>query len=169
MGHSRDLMSAMRLCHCLLAEGSVLERVRRSQPDLLDEHILHAAMLCTEAGRSALRKIYKEYLAIGASFDLPMIVLTPTWRASRSRLRAAGFSDDCDVNRDAVLFLRDVCAEYGSYSSEVFVGGLLACANDAYRPEETLTRCQAEEYHAPQAAALAEAGVDFLLAATLPA
>jgi homocysteine S-methyltransferase len=85
------------------------------------------------------------------------------------RLREAGFRDDRDVNGDAVRFIRTVVAEYGTYAAEVYLGGLMACANDAYRPEQALPRQAAMDYHAPQAEALARAGVDFILAATLPA
>jgi homocysteine S-methyltransferase len=46
---------------------------------------------------------------------------------------------------------------------------MLGPAGDAYRPQEALPAPEAEVYHAFQARALAEAGVDFLIAATLPA
>ena len=164
-----DFLYAARTHPYLLAEGAVLERVRRSRPELLDPHVLNASMVYSEDSRQVLKAIYKEYLAIGAAYDLPMIILAPTWRASQARLKAAGFSDTQDVNGDCVRFVREIVAEYGSYASEVYVGGLIACANDAYKPQETLTRQAAAEYHAFHAEALANAGVDFIMAATLPA
>jgi homocysteine S-methyltransferase len=45
----------------------------------------------------------------------------------------------------------------------------MSCRGDAYRPEEALSPAEAAEFHSWQAEALAAAGVDFLLASTLPA
>jgi len=46
---------------------------------------------------------------------------------------------------------------------------MMTCRGDAYRPEEALTESDAADFHKPQAAMLAESGVDYLMAATLPA
>ena len=45
----------------------------------------------------------------------------------------------------------------------------MSCRGDAYNQAEALSAEDAHEFHSWQAAMLAEAGVDFLLAATLPA
>jgi S-methylmethionine-dependent homocysteine/selenocysteine methylase len=50
----------------------------------------------------------------------------------------------------------------------VFLGGLMGSHQDCYRPDLAPDEDTAERYHIWQAAKLAEAGVDFLLAATLP-
>lgn len=165
----RDLLTCLKEQRYVLAEGAVIERVRRSHSELLDPHVENAAMIYSDAGRRVLGTMYREYLSIGASFHLPMIVFAPTWRASQTRLQDAGFSAGHDVNGDGVRFLRGIAAEYGSSANDVFVGGLMACANDAYRPEQTLTRKEAVAHHALQAQALAKAQVDFIWAATLPA
>jgi homocysteine S-methyltransferase len=45
---------------------------------------------------------------------------------------------------------------------------MLGCAGDAYRPETGLPEKEATDFHRPQTQALAAAGADCLLAATLP-
>jgi homocysteine S-methyltransferase len=45
----------------------------------------------------------------------------------------------------------------------------MSCRGDAYKPAEAMPESEAATFHAWQAEALAAAGVDFLLAATLPA
>jgi len=45
----------------------------------------------------------------------------------------------------------------------------MSCRGDAYSPSEALSAEEARTFHAWQAGKLADAGVDFLLAATLPA
>jgi homocysteine S-methyltransferase len=73
------------------------------------------------------------------------------------------------VNGDNVRFLDSLRQSYGGYGDKVVICGLMSCRGDAYNPAEALEVGEAREFHAWQAGQLAEAGVDFLLAATLPA
>lgn len=160
-------LDAVQTAPVILTEGAIIERLRRDATVVLDPHVLHAGFLYAERGREALRRLYRQYLDIGSAFDLPMMVCTPTWRANPDRLRQAGLAHQ-DVNGDAVRFVASIRDEYGAYATRVFVGGLLGCAGDAYRPHEGLSADQAAAFHEAQARALAAAGADFLLAATLP-
>jgi homocysteine S-methyltransferase len=99
---------------------------------------------------------------------LPLLLSTPTWRAGRKRIAAAGY-EGSDVNGDNFRFLDALRTSYGLYAQKVVICGLLSCQGDAYNPDEALEIDVAHEFHAWQAMNLAEAGVDFLLAATLPA
>jgi homocysteine S-methyltransferase len=171
-----ELIESRRLA---LTEGAVIERLRRDASVRLDPHVLHAGMIYDEAGRAALGRIYRSYLDIGREFDLPMIVSPPTWRANPERLRAAGLADGIggdgetrrglDVNGDACRFLAEIRASYGAFAERIYIGGLMGCRGDAYDPCAGLSEREAAEFHRPQARALAAAGVDFLMAATLPA
>lgn len=152
----------------VLGEGAVIERLRRSASTQLDEHVVNSALIYQDAGRSALETICRQYLDIGQRYDLPLLLSTPTWRAGRERIAAAGLAGR-DLNGDNARFLFDLRDSYGDYARQVVVCGLMSCRGDAYRPAEAMTADTAAAYHAWQAEALAAAGVDFLLAATLPA
>jgi homocysteine S-methyltransferase len=152
----------------ILAEGAVIERLRRELSIPLDPHVLHAGFVYEARARAALGAVYRQYLDIGRRHALPMMVLTPTWRANPQRLARAGLAHR-DVNGDGVRFMAELVAQCGDYACQVILGGLMGCAGDAYRPQEALTARDAEVFHTPQALAFAEAGVDFLMAATLPA
>jgi len=151
----------------ILTEGALIERLRRDATVTLDPHLLHAGFIYDERGREALRRLYRQYLDIGVAFDLPMIVCTPTWRANPTRLQRAGLMNR-DVNGDGARFLAAIRGEYGAYAERVFIGGLVGCMGDAYKPDEGLSAADAAEFHGVQLRALATAGVDFLFAATLP-
>jgi homocysteine S-methyltransferase len=151
----------------LLLEGSVVERVRRGWPPLLDPVLMNAPMIYSAEGRKVLASIYREYLAAGRANGLPMLLLTPTWRADDGRLTTSPFAGR-DLGGDAVRFMADLRAELGIYGSRVLLGGLMGCRGDAYRPEEALARPEARMYHRPQAEALSRGGVDLLFASTLP-
>lgn len=153
----------------ILAEGAVLERLRRDASVTLDRHVLHTALIYSEGGQRRLGDIYREYIEVGRMFSLPIIMFTPTWRANTERLNAAGFEAAMDVNGDAVRFLTRLRDGYGEYGTRILIGGLLGCKGDAYVAREALSRDEAAQFHRFQIRALVKAGVDFLAAATLPA
>ena len=149
-----------------LTEGSVVERLRRDPRVQLDPHVAHAAFIYDECSARVMEEIYRQYLDIARDSGLPMMTLAPTWRANPERLRLAGLAGK-DVNGDAVRFLRRIRDRYQRCA--ISVGGLMGCRGDAYVPEQALTAEEAASFHRTQAAALAGAGADFLLAATMPA
>jgi homocysteine S-methyltransferase len=152
----------------ILGEGAVIERLRRSAGIQLDEQVVNSALIYQEAGRLALETICRQYLDIGLRYNLPLLLSSPTWRAGRDRIAAAGLAGR-DLNGDNVRFLTGLRDSYGDYARQVAVCGLMSCRGDAYKPAEAMNAEDAAEFHAWQAGALAAAGVDFLLAATLPA
>jgi len=153
---------------CILGEGAVIERLRRNNEVELDPHIVNSAFLYDKDKSAALSEIYRQYFDIGRKYHLPLVLSTPTWRASRERIKKAGY-EKLDVNGDNFRFLDKMRKSYGEYANKIVICGLLSCRGDAYNPSEALTSTDAYEFHAWQAHRLAEAGVDFLLAATLPA
>lgn len=153
----------------MLAEGSVIERLRRGGRCTLDPHAEHALLIYDAEGRKELERLWRGYADVGREFSLPMILLSPTWRANEERLRAAGHGDVEKVNRDGVRFLTELRSRYDDYAPCIFIGGLLGCRGDAYQPAEALSEHEAAHFHSRQARALADAETDFLMAATLPA
>ena len=153
---------------CILGEGAVIERLRRNSEFELDPHIVNSAFIYDEGQRSALSEIYRQYLDIGLKYNLPLLLSTPTWRASRERIEQAGY-EKMDVNADNFRFLDEIRKSYGEYADKIVICGLMSCRGNAYDQSEALTANEAHAFHTWQANRLAEAGVDFLLAATLPA
>jgi homocysteine S-methyltransferase len=153
---------------CILGEGAVIERLRRNSQFDLDPHIVNSAFIYDKDKRAALSGIYRQYLDIGLKYNLPLLLSTPTWRASRERIEKAGY-EKTDVNGDNFRFLDGIRKSYGHYANKIVICGLLSCRGDAYSQSEALTSNDAHEFHSWQANRLAETGVDFLLAATLPA
>jgi homocysteine S-methyltransferase len=153
----------------ILTEGAVIERLRRELSMDLDPHVLNTGLIYSPAGRSAMARIYGQYIRIAADYGLPILVAAPTWRANPERIEKASLDDVDTVNTDAVRFMRDVCRPFYNRQPPVIVGGLMACRGDAYKPQEALDARSAEAFHRPQARSLAAAGVDYIMAATLPA
>lgn len=151
----------------LLTEGSVFERLRRNPLVTFDENLAHAALVYDQKSAAALAEIHHEYFRIAANAGLPMMAFTDTWRASAERIACSRFCGR-NVNADCASLLCNVRERYSSVTP-IFVGGLIGCRGDAYKPAEALDKDAAFDFHAPQIEALGDTNVDFLFAATLPA
>ena len=153
---------------CIIGEGAVIERLRRNEQITLDPYLVNSAFIYEDTTRSALANICRQYLDIGCKFDLPILMSTPTWRSSRERIDKAGYTGK-DINGDNFRFLDKLRQSYGEYATKIVICGLMSCCGDAYNPADALRIHEARDFHRWQAERLAEAGVDCLLAATLPA
>lgn len=134
----------------ILGEGAVIERLRRMRGLGLDPFVVNSAFIYDDKKRMALEGICREYLDIGCQFELPILMSTPTWRASRERIAAAGL-EGTDLNGDNVAFLDELRNSYNGYFDKVLICGLMSCKGDAYYPTESLSVDEAAEYHAWQA------------------
>ena len=152
----------------IITEGSIIERLKREFNYPLDDSLSNALMIYDEAGKSLLEKIYREYLDIAESSDLPIMLLTPTWRTNSDRTKIANVNMKT-INTDAFLFVDTIRKSYGNFSEKIFIGGLTGCKGDAYKPEEALSENDSYHFHKEQMQILSDAGVDFLFASTLPA
>ena len=123
-------------------------------------------VLASDEGRAALAAYYDAYLTVAEARGLPIVLDTPTWRASSDWGARLGYSADqlADVNREAVAFLRNACA---GRSAPVLVSGAIGPRGDGYVASELMTTADAKRYHAPQVEALAGAGVDLVSAITM--
>ncbi|QEN14261.1 homocysteine S-methyltransferase family protein [Mycolicibacterium sp. ELW1] len=154
----------------VLTDGAIETRVMFETPVAMDPDVQVAGLLGDRQGEAALREIYRSYLDAAAATGVPLVIGTPTFRASVTYTRRAGLGD-----LEAVRRLNSAAATFhqelldGHTGPPVWVAGVLGPAGDAYRPAEAPSASAAFEYHRPQIDTLAEAGVDFLFAATFPA
>jgi len=163
-----EFVSSSKPTSFAISEGSMYERLRRHPSIEFDPYIYHASLIYSDTAIQTLEGIHREYIDVAQKYRLPIFTLTDTWRASGERISLSNFKDN-QVNQDNVHFLRGVCESYGETVQPIFLGGQIGPRGDAYKPEEALSKVDAESFHANQLSALAEAGVDFLYAATLPA
>jgi S-methylmethionine-dependent homocysteine/selenocysteine methylase len=150
----------------ILAEAAIVEPLRRSGRAELHPRLVHAPLVYDPRGRKELGGIYQSYIDVAQERRLPFLICTPTWRANRERLEESGYPTG--INGDAVAFLERIRERQGADGGEIRIGGTIGCRNDCYRPEEGLETDEAERFHQWQVDQLAQAGVDFLIAETLP-
>jgi len=149
-----------------LMEGAVIERVRREGGPALDPQVLNGGLIYDPEGRATLGEIHQSYIRAAEAAGLPIVIFTDTWRCSANSIAASQFQGR-PVNQDNARFLLELRTELAN-TTPVFVGGLLGPSGDAYKPNDSLSRQSAREFHRPQIEALARSGVDFLHLATAP-
>jgi homocysteine S-methyltransferase len=123
-------------------------------------------VLANDAGRAALAAYYEAYLTVAEQRGLPIVLDTPTWRASSDWGARLGYSAEqlADVNREAVAFVRAASA---GGTVRVLVSGAIGPRGDGYVAGELMSVADAQTYHAPQVEALATAGADLVSALTM--
>jgi homocysteine S-methyltransferase len=151
-----------------LSEGSIYERLRRHPAVTFDPDLAHAALLYDPQGALVLEQVHREYLDVGQRYGLAMFALTDTWRANQERIARSRFKG-APVNEDNARFLVRLRDSYGAVAQPIFVGGNVGPRGDAYKPAQALDAVRSERFHTPQLQALAQGGVEFLYASTLPA
>ena len=155
-------------------EAAVVERLRRAEGVSLHETLVNAPLIYHPASREAMAGIYSEYIDVALEADLPFLMCSPTWRCNSERVAACSDEASTDgrvptsINEDAVQFLKSVRAGYGASVDRLGIAGMMGCKGDCYTPEQSLSSEDAEAFHAWQVERLVGAGVDFLIAETLP-
>lgn len=152
----------------VLTDGGIETRIMFETSIKMDPDVQVASLVNDPDGREALRDIHLGYIGAAKSFGLPVILGTPTFRASpRYAAKARGrVKDTAGLNRDAAALMLEIRDEAGY--EPVCIAGVIGPSGDAYLPEQALTGEDAVRYHREQAEALAAAGVDFLFAPTFP-
>jgi S-methylmethionine-dependent homocysteine/selenocysteine methylase len=151
----------------ILAEASVVEVLRRSGKVELHPDLIHCHLIYDEVGRQELIDIFTTYVSIAEKSRFPIIVLTPTWRADWEKLSDAGITKT--LNKDSADFMKKLRGRFSDWKENIFIGGCIGPKNDCYNPVEALSVKEGYEFHSWQIGKLAEAGVDFLIAETVPA
>jgi S-methylmethionine-dependent homocysteine/selenocysteine methylase len=129
-------------------------------------HFAAFTLLAREDGRAALARYYDAYLAVAEEHGLPIVLDTPTWRASADWGALLGYATEqlAAANRAAVAAVRAAIERRGA---RALVSGTIGPRGDGYVAGELMTVDEAEGYHRPQVEALAGAGADLVAAVTM--
>ncbi len=121
----------------------------------------------TDQGRETLTAYYTTYVQLAARLGRGIVLDTPTWRASLDWGARLGYDADRleRVNRRAVELVRDVALAHPDV--EVVVNGAVGPRGDGYVVESAMSASEATRFHALQARAFADAGVDVMTGVTM--
>ena len=167
MSNANKFLSSFYKYKYILTEGAIVERLKKEYNIKLDEEILHAGLIYNERQVSVLRNIYMEYIETSEKYDLPIMLMTPTRRANKTRISNSPYYDK-NVIKDNVDFLKEIREKYPSHKNKIFIGGLMGCKGDAYNYEEALSEEEGYRFHLWQAKEFESSRVDYLFAGIMP-
>lgn len=126
-------------------------------------------LLRQDEGRAALVEYFAKFLDVAEKAGRGFVLDTPTWRAGVAWCDALGLSaaEIMAANKDAVALAKTIRDARETSDLPVVINGQIGPAGDAYDGDRVLGIAAAEKIHAPQIAALAEAGADLVSALTL--
>ena len=162
-----DFQTALDTSDFLLMEAAIIESLVSEGKIELHPRLLNALLIYDRVGRDELLAFFDSYVSVADRAGVPMLICTSTWRANRERV--AESEVQTDVNADSVRFLQNARSRWETGRVPVYIGGLMGCKNDAYKPDEALPAEAAQTFHLWQAQKLAAASPDYLMAATMPA
>ena len=147
----------------ILMEGALGERLKREYGLQTKGAVDMAGLVYQDAGRQALTTLWCEYIDVARRYGLPFIATTPTRRANRQRVSAAGL--------DAGLFsenIRLLASIRDASGIEMYAGGMVGSTGNAYTAEGCLPFEAAAELHRWETEHFRAAGADFLFAGLIP-
>lgn len=125
-------------------------------------------LLDNPAAMADMRTMYRAYLDTAARHGMCALMGGLDYRASPDWGAKLGYSAAglAEANLASIAFLRELAGEYESDIDQVLVQGFVGPRGDAYERDVTMTRDEAEDYHAVQLTTLKEADVDLAWAFT---
>ncbi len=157
----------------MLAEGSIVERIKKEFKVRLNQYINHSGLIYDRP--DLLEAVYRQYIDIGQKYQLPMMIMTPTRRATHENLNKTSYKNK-PLIQDACEFLNKIRNSYGNYADQIFIGGLLGCRGDAYSGKKVMEIEEAYEFHKLQTQEFGKQNtcigqsrnIDYLFAAIMP-
>ncbi len=147
-----------------LTEGSMFDRLWRLNDTSFCPFTYQLGLFRTERGKRLLFSAYDEYIRLAG--DLPMLMYTPTWRATPERLREAKFTLVDNVFNACAQLREHITTTWPARC--IILGGAVGPLGDCYRPTEAPTQTHAFKVHLPLIETLAASGCAFLFCTTLP-
>jgi S-methylmethionine-dependent homocysteine/selenocysteine methylase len=136
-----EFEATVRNARLILTDGGIETRIMFETEIPLPPYVQVAGLVKNPAGGPVLRRIYESYVAAARSFDLPVIIGTPTFRASLNFVLQAGLDGAGAVrclNADAAAMHREIRAQ--SDHRPIYIAGVIGPSGDAYAPRSPYPR-----------------------------
>ena len=126
-------------------------------------------LLKEEKGYNTIKDYYRRYLKIAKEFKMGFILESPTWRANPDWIQQIGYPNSAvyEVNKKAIQLLSDLQKEYENDITNLLISGCVGPRRDGYKPENTMTAEEAQQYHSVQIEVFSQTPVDMVSAITM--
>ena len=136
--------------HCILGEGAVIERLRRSATwNSTPIWSIRPLSMRMRNARPWRPSVGSTWTLVATTVCRCCCPPRPGGQAGNGSLRPV--MPESIVNGDNFRFLDALRKSYGGYAEKVVICGLMSCRGDAYSPADALAVDEALEFHAWQA------------------
>ncbi len=152
---------------CITDGGMKTDLVFHHQLDLPE--LAAYDLLRHQQGYKTLSNYYKTYAEMAQSYQLGLILETPTWRANKDWSYKIGDSPQVleSFNLQSVKLIEDIREGYENGDTPIVISGCLGPRGDGYIPSQKMTVAKAQDYHSAQIATFAKSNADMIAALTL--
>ncbi|MEO1069913.1 MAG: homocysteine S-methyltransferase family protein, partial [Cyanobacteria bacterium J06638_6] len=126
-------------------------------------------LLKHDAGYQALYDYFCTYAAMARSYQVGLVLESPTWRANPDWGTQLGYTGKAlaEMNRKAIALLHDIRQAYETEHSRMVISGCVGPRGDGYVADRAMTPEAAQQYHQAQIADFYDAGADMVTAITM--
>ncbi|MFC6101407.1 homocysteine S-methyltransferase family protein [Olivibacter domesticus] len=126
-------------------------------------------LLKDKKGYNTIEDYYRQYLKIAKDFKMGFILESPTWRANPDWIQKIGYPHSAiyEVNRNAIQLLVNLQKEYENDIANIVISGCIGPRGDGYKPENTMSVEDAQQYHSAQIEVFSQTPVDMVSAITM--
>lgn len=132
-------------------------------------HFAAFHLLQDDVGTEALRKYFRTYASIAAASKVGFILESPTWRANHDWGLKLGYDREslANANRKAIDLLTEIRKKYENEKSPMVISGCIGPRGDGYKPSNTMSVVEAEQYHSEQIKIFADSEADMVTTITI--
>jgi len=122
-----------------------------------------------EDGVAVLRRYFERYLTIAGTYDVGMVLESPTWRASRDWGARLGLTPAAveELNRKSIDLMDRMRRGRETSRGKIVVSGNIGPRGDGYVVDRSMSARDAYDYHAHQVETFAGTAADMVAAFTI--
>lgn len=126
-------------------------------------------LLQNEIGYQGLQQYFRTYLDLARTYNVGLILESPTWRASADWGTRLGYSPSAlaEANHQSIELLQLLRDEYETESTPIVISGCIGPRGDGYNPTDFMSETEAENYHRSQIETFRETAADLVTAMTI--
>jgi homocysteine S-methyltransferase len=125
-------------------------------------------LLPNEEGRAAMKRYFEGFLALANERNAGFILDSATWKAHRhwSKSIGADVRELRAANEESLRFIAELRARHSDNAKPVVLNAVIGPRGDAYKPEQTISADDAEDYFSEQLGWLEATDADMVTALT---
>ena len=120
-------------------------------------------------GTATLLNYFSTYGQLAQTYDMGLILESPTWRANADwgKRQGYGAAELANINRRAIALLETTRTTYAAPETPIVLSGCIGPRRDGYSADVMMSAPEAEQYHQDQVDSFRDTAADLVSAVTM--